>query len=390
LDFLTSRDLLGRAETLLPERSPKRLDLLPNLGVALTETGRPGETEALLSKAVADAREAGSERDALRALIQLQANRVYRSPTDAEIEAALRDTRFAADALQAMGDDVGLAEAAIAMEYLEFLRGRAAEAHAWTFRALEHGFASGRPREATQGAADLVGYAVMGPLPFDRFHATAASIPGPDGSPIRASTSLALMAVAALATGDDAGFRELEARWRDVIDRHGLSWLGATHAIQIGLVETSAGRPIEGELRLREARDTLAAFGDIWWVDTIDCYLCLALSAQDRTRDFLRLAEALDSVVTIPDPGALILRSVARSRTHLLRGSAADAEAAARRAVELADATDLLPYSAEALLALADVLIARGRADEATHVRGKAVDLLRAKGNLSAARVAGG
>ena len=40
LDLITSRDLLGRAEGLLPQQSPVRLNLLPKLGVALTETGR--------------------------------------------------------------------------------------------------------------------------------------------------------------------------------------------------------------------------------------------------------------------------------------------------------------------------------------------------------------
>ena len=126
LDFITSRDLLGRAAVLLPESDPRRLDLLPNLGVALTETGRPAETELLLADAVAESRAAGSERDALRATIQLLSNRVYRSPTDGEIDGAVNEAERAIDALAAMGDDVGVAEAAIALEYLEFLRGRVA------------------------------------------------------------------------------------------------------------------------------------------------------------------------------------------------------------------------------------------------------------------------
>ena len=160
LDLITSRDLLGRAEALLPERSAVRLNLLPNLGVALTETGRPSETEFLLTKAIGQARAAGSEREALRALIQLQSNRVYRSPTETEIGTALLETQAAADALQEMGDDVGLAEAAIAIEYLEWMLGRVAEAYAWTFRGLEHGLSAKRTREAAQAAADLVWSAV--------------------------------------------------------------------------------------------------------------------------------------------------------------------------------------------------------------------------------------
>ena len=67
VDYITSRDLLGRAATLLPERSPRRLNLIPNLGAALAESGRTEEAEALLSEAIEQARAAGSERDALRA-----------------------------------------------------------------------------------------------------------------------------------------------------------------------------------------------------------------------------------------------------------------------------------------------------------------------------------
>ena len=118
LDLMAARDLLGRAARLLPEDSPRRLDLLPNLGVALTETGRPDETEALLVAAVEQARSAGSEAAALRARIQLLANRVYRSPTQPEIEASAIEAHAAAEALRALGDGVGLAEAAIAIEYL--------------------------------------------------------------------------------------------------------------------------------------------------------------------------------------------------------------------------------------------------------------------------------
>ncbi len=82
LDFITTRDLLNRAALLLPASDPQRLEILPNLGVALTETGRPQETETLLADALARSLEAGLEREALRAKVQLLSNCVYRSPSD--------------------------------------------------------------------------------------------------------------------------------------------------------------------------------------------------------------------------------------------------------------------------------------------------------------------
>ncbi len=124
LDYITSRDLLGRAAALLPERSPRRLDLLPNLGAALADSGRTEESEALLTEAVEQARAAGSERDALRATVQLLSSRIYRSPTEAEVESAAEQARSAADAFEALADDDGLAETAIALDN--------PRVHAWT------------------------------------------------------------------------------------------------------------------------------------------------------------------------------------------------------------------------------------------------------------------
>ncbi len=384
LDFITTRDLLGRAAALLPEQDARRLELLPNLGVALSETGRPDETEALLSKAVEDSRAAGSERDALRATIQLVSNRVYRSPTEVEIGAGIAEAELAVDTLHALGDDLGLAEAAIALEYLEFMRGRVARSHEWTYRALRHGLAAGRMREATQAAADVVGSASFGPLAFDRFAAEAEEHLFPLGEPISASAGHALMALGSLAAGDEPGFRAHERQWKEVIDRNGLSWLGATHALVIGSVEISTGDAEEAEQRLRDAREVLIALGDIWWVSSLDSALCAAVGAQNEPQRFLRLADAFEASALVGDRQILIRRSLMRSRALLIRGSAVDAETAARTGLDLVEPTDLLLDHADALLVLADALDARGLDEEAATARLDALAKFEAKGNRQA------
>jgi hypothetical protein len=284
-----------------------------------------------------------------------------------------------------MGDDVGLAEAAITIEYLEGMLGRAAEAQAWTLRGLEHALLAKRTREATQAAADLVWFTLAGPLPFGRFAEVVTKLPGAQDNEIAAAAADALRAVAALARGEELGFREHEERWRETIDRHGLSWLGATHQLAIAQVETSVGHPEQAEQRLREARATLAGFGDIWWCEAADATLCMAVGAQDRPREFLRLADALEQSVLVPSRQLAIRRNIVQARALMLRGSAADAEATARRGLQLAERTDLVPDQAGALLTLADALQARGLPADATLARTRAADLLRAKGNLPAA-----
>ena len=388
-DFVTSRDLLGRAAALLPEGSARRLDILPNLGAALADSGKTEEAETLLSEAVEQARAAGSERDALRASVQLLVNRIYRSPTEAEIESAAVEARAAADAFEVLDDDVGLAEAALAIYYLEESRGRIAEARLWTSKAFRHALAAGHPREATAAAGDLVGHATVGPLPFDRFRGDAEDLLAL-GEPISGCVAHALMAVAALAVSDDLGFHEHEGRWRDVLDRHGLAWLAATHGLWIAFVEISVGKAEAAERRLREAREFLAAIGNIWWVALVDEFLCEAVRAQDRPREFLRLADAFEASVSLTDRGTLIRRQLLLARTHLLRGSTVEAETAARRAIKLLEPTDFATDHANALLVLAEVLDVRDLGEHAAAARREAIAKLRAKGNLAAVARLGG
>jgi class 3 adenylate cyclase len=380
VDLIAARDLLGRAARLLPQDSSRRLDLLPNLGVALTETGRPEETEALLVGAVEQARSVGADAAALRASIQLLANRVYRSPTQPEIVAAAADAHAAAKALEALGDRVGLAEAAIAIEYLGWMRGDLEEHRVWGVLALRHGLAAGRPREAAQGAADAVLATAFGRTPFDGFPAVADDIDSIAEHPLTMSASAALRAMSALGAGDDDAFDRHERDWRDVLDHHGLSWVSAAHGLVMAALETWVGRAGIAEERLREARDVLAAAGDVWWLDSIDALLGSALAIQGHRREFLTHADAFEASNPVPDRDSLVRRPLLRSRALLVRGSTADAEDAARSAVAAAEGSDLVLSRAEANLALADVLEARGRPDDAAAARGHAADILEAKG----------
>ncbi|HUF59070.1 MAG TPA: adenylate/guanylate cyclase domain-containing protein [Actinomycetota bacterium] len=379
VDLIAARDLLGRAARLLPTESSRRLDLLPSLGVALTETGRPDETEALLVTAMDQARSAGSEGAALRARIQLLANRVYRSPTQPEIEAAAVEAHAAAEALEALGDGVGLAEAAIAIEYLGWMRGDLEEHRLWGMRAVRHGLAAGRPREAAQGVADAVLATAYGRVPFDGFLEVAKEFEAIAEHPLTAGASAALRAMAALGAGDDDTFERQERARREVLERHGLPWLAAAHGLVIAALETWTGRAEVAEQRLLEAREVLSAAGDVWWLGTIDSLLCRALAAQGRHREFLTHADAFEASDLVPDRDTLVRRPLVRARALLIRGSTADAEDAARRALAAVEGSDLILSYAEADLMLADVLEARGRGQDAAAAREHAVSLLEAK-----------
>ena len=155
-----------------------------------------------------------------------------------------------------MGDDVGLAETALALMEIEYMRGRLPETLHWTSEALRCGLAAGRPHETTDAAVMLLVLVIVeGPLPVDRFAVTAEELLTANDDPIPRSTSHALLAASALFLGDDSGFREHERAWRKVIDRNGLSGLGAMHAVAVPTAQFCAGNPASAELRLREARE---------------------------------------------------------------------------------------------------------------------------------------
>jgi class 3 adenylate cyclase/tetratricopeptide (TPR) repeat protein len=389
MDFISARDFLSRAAALLPEASPRRVEILPNLGAALADSGRVEESEALLEESVQLAGAAGLERDALRASVQILANRVYRSQTDAEIAAASEKAQRAFATFEAANDEVGMAEAAIVVDNLAYVRAQCETATGWATTAMLHALAAGRPREATQGAGDLVGLALVGPVPFPRLATDAQELFGA-GEPVADACGHALMATATLAAGDEDAFELHEARRRDVIDRHGLAWLGAAHGMELAFVELSVGRAESAERRLREALEFFTRIANVWYMSVAEGFLCEAVYAQGRTREFLRRADAFGASMLMTDRHNLIRRQVVQAWSHLLRGSAVEAEASARRALKLLDGTDVVPDRVNALLVLADALDARGMGEEAEAARRDAVAVLRAKANVAAAdRLAG-
>jgi tetratricopeptide (TPR) repeat protein len=276
-----------------------------------------------------------------------------------------------------------MAEAATVVTNLAYVRARCEEAQRWATTALFRARAAGRPREATQAAGDLVGMALVGPIPFPRFAADAEELLAARDA-ISDMCGHALMAAAALAADDESGFRRYEELRRDVAGRHGLAWLDAAHGMEVGFVELWAGRAEAAERRFREAKQFFTQIGNVWYMSVADEYLCEAVYALDRPREFLDLADAFAASTLMTDRHNLVKRHVMQARAHLLRGSAVEAEASARRSLKLLESTDLLHDRVDALLVLADALDQRGMGNEAAANRLEAVAKLRAKGNVAA------
>jgi class 3 adenylate cyclase/tetratricopeptide (TPR) repeat protein len=385
LDLSAAASLLERAVGLLPSDAIDRFRILPPLGVALMEVGRPHDAEALLADASEEASAHGAEAEGLRAEVQLVVARaVYEATTDTEIDAHLAALGRLRESLESFGDEAGLAEAWIAVEYLEFMRGHAGRMYDADRRAVDYALAAGRSREAIQASGDLLFSAVLGPMAFDEIRAAGMDLARAN-DPIRRSTGLAAIVASDIAERSDRYVRD-ERAWVDEVERNGLAWLGAVHGVSLGVVDLAAGTFERLERRLSDARLTLTAMGDVWWLNTIDPLLAHAIDGQGRMQEFLRLADQYETRVAMFDRDARIRRHVLRAVASLRRGALDESEASARTAFELVGPTDLLATHAFVRAALAQVLDARGFVKEALEQRDAAIELHRTKGNLAGIR----
>jgi tetratricopeptide (TPR) repeat protein len=269
----------------------------------------------------------------------------------------------------------------MALDYVELMRGSAAGIFAACMRALDEAAASGQLREANQAASDVLGGALVGPLDFDEIRSFGEELRLSD-DPIRISTGLAAILAADVAQGVDP--TSTERSWRSAAEGNGLVWLGAVHGAHIAELELESGAFEAAERRVWDARQTVVAMGDVWYLNAMNPILAFAVDGQGRTNEFLRIADQYEAQMTMFDREARIQRQVLRARALRHRGRLDDAEVAARTGLELVESTDLLPTRAAVLTELSIVLAARGFEREAASYEESAIEVYRKKGNLAA------
>ena len=123
------------------------------------------------------------------------------------MESAAAEARDTFRLFESANDDVGSAEAALALAWLGYAGESRAEVHAWTRNALRHALAAGRLREMSEAAANLLTSACEGPMPFGEFGEAAEELSALSDDPICETTAHALRTVAALASGEEAEAR---------------------------------------------------------------------------------------------------------------------------------------------------------------------------------------
>ena len=379
-DLAARVNLLSRSLELLPAESPRRLELVVDLGTTLGWIGDFASAQVVLGEAI----DGPDARVAARARI---ARADLRWSTAAASDAD--DLRHEADqairVLQDSGDDLGLARARAFLGTLLGGQGQVAAAQKEWERSVQHARRAGSRQDEIDGLMHLAGLAVWGPAPrveaLRRCDRVLEEISGQRD--FEAHALGALSCVRALeGLFDDA--RALNARRTEILNELGLVLEEARGSYAVGWVEMLAGDAATAERLLRAASERLAEFGGAGYLQVTGCYLAQAVCMQGRFEEAERLALSVEQL------DATSIAEVANARWARARavaglGRTEEGERLAREAVALIDRTEYLVDRAEARMGLAEVLRLADRPDEAAEVLEEALQLHEQKGNIVSA-----
>ena len=381
-DMPAAANLLRRAASLLEPRARERLELLPELGEALMESGEFAWAEVFLDEAVEGAIEHGDVRlEADAALTRLLVRHHAATDLDAWRRDVESETQRLIPVLEGASADYELAKA---WRMVAFIHGpvcRWEQVASAQQRAVAHARKAGRARQEARASS---GYTIAlrdGPTQVADAIARCEDIVRA-GLVDRQAEALVLCSLSYLEgmRGNFERARELYLQARGLFEELGAAVLAAHTSLTSGRVELLAGNAAAAEAELRRDYDTLGVMGERYFRPLVAAVLAQALHAQGK------LAEARELVAEareLADEDDIETQAVWRSVAARLRaedGAVEEAEALARESVALLRSTDAPVMQADVLLHLAVVLRYRGQLDDARGVLEEARDLYRAKG----------
>jgi tetratricopeptide (TPR) repeat protein len=383
-DMPAAINLLGRALELGGEKQPDRHVLLRELSAALWAQGELTRSATVLEEALAAAIDRGDRRIEWYARLDRSAHPGLAGSATAELD------RVAAEAVvvfDELGDDLGLARAWRGRARAARAACRFEEAQEAAERGLRH---AERARDANEsaGIVDLLCTALLyGPAPADQAAARCAEIAATarNDRVLEANVASSWAGLEAMLGNFDEA-EALVARAAAVYDELGHRMFRAGLGEVAGPIELLAGRPEAAERELRLAFEILAESGNTALLASPALMLAEALLTQGRDDEARQFVELGKTAASSDDTTDAVLACSVLARLRALEGELADAEAAARRAVELASCTDALVLHGDALVLLAEVLVQAERPDEAHEAYERAIELYSQKGNVVAAQ----
>ena len=377
-ESLVAASLLERASRLLEYEPVERLELLPDLGWALRDTGDLDAADAILAEAAEAAKRQGDEHAELRAEIELAKVAFMRGTHEPDHMRAVAGR--AIEAFEASGRDAELADAWQLMGTAELaVRDRAAQLEALQ-RARKHAVASGDIRRQIEAWNQVGGAMLFGRTPVLELLAFLdEELAWAKERGLAAVEADALLGgpylYARLGRFDEA--RDWLERSKAICRELGIAY-GLAEAHMAGAaMELLAGEPEAAERELREGIEVAQRMGASRYVALYRSQLAHVLVGQGRGDEASAELEQARELY-----GAVPIWLSAHARVLARRGETQEAVALARQAAEAMVANDDLTVRADTLTHLAEVLRLHGDAAGAADALSEAIALHEEKGNV--------
>jgi class 3 adenylate cyclase/tetratricopeptide (TPR) repeat protein len=385
-DTSAAAALLFRASALVPADYADRPALLAELASALMMGGDFERASDVLADALEIAVTAGDTRVEARVLIDREFHKIYAGSEEASL--TIPDVLARAmPALEAAGDNLGLARAWRLRGEVAVLGGHWGERTEALERALEHARLAGDEWEQVTLVGGLVMALYFGPTPVEdaiaRCRAFLAEVSG-EGA-IEAVIWSGLAGLLAM-RGDFDEARKLWASAGARFDELGLGYRRAVRCTIGADIETLAGDPDAAEGELRRGYETLERMGEKGARAVVAAYLADTLCRAGRDDEAANYAEIVAELAAGDDVVPQALCRCVRAKLFARRGEADRAEEVAREATVMVERMDFPDLQALTLLSLAEVLDAVGKGAESAEIVERAQALYERKGNVAAGR----
>lgn len=385
-DMPATVNLLERAVSLLEGDDRARVQLLPDLSVALFQVGELDRADTVSAAAVEEARAVGDRCLEWQARVQRSEAQLYAHLAAGKLEDVVSEAKDAVAVFEEEGDDLGLARAWSLLSNARSVSCQVAKAAEAAERAAEHARRAGSLREEAW-AIELLGWAIhYGPTPVDEgIRLWERILEQVRGNREAEACAVLEIAYCRAMLGDFSEVRKEIGLSEKARDR-GLKSVSGWHAACFASIEMLMEDPAAAERPLRAAYELGQETGDALLAASVSADLARVLYERGRYEEAAQLAERYDEAAA--DLGLRAKRQGVLAKLAAQGGELERAEALAREAVALAEQTDYVLFHADVLLDLAEVLRLAGRPEEAEAACEEAARLYERKGNVVAARKA--
>jgi class 3 adenylate cyclase/tetratricopeptide (TPR) repeat protein len=376
-DASAAVNLLERASSLLPSHDPKRVELLLILAQALEGIGDSPRGVAIVDEAGRVAQTIGDAALEARAAVVVLLLRMRTDPTSAVLQAqAVADE--AIPVFEAAGDAAGLALSWSLLTWVSFLEAHAAETEEGLERAVAYAREAGDRWQESDNLSYLAEHAWRGPRPLKNALARCDEVLAQAAGDRRLEARVALhRAVLESRRGRFDEARALVAAARSSFHDLDLVMDLAFASLIAGDVELAADDPEAAEAELRPALDGVKTDSEAG----LAAALGESLYRQGRLTEAQVLADRVEQTAT--HVAERVRERGLRAKLSARAGRWAEAEAAAREALEMAEDSDYLQMRADALMDLGKVLQIAQRPGESAASVAAALRLYEEKGSTA-------